>query len=92
MTTAFEVGSAINSETGRLMNTNGTAANVDLELLDNTQHIAIKGSGSNQTLNTFYTKLVAGAAKLPYAVRYYSKGQVRSGAIGSTIIYSMSYR
>lgn len=85
----FEQGANVNAD-GRLTN-QGTAANVDLQLLDNANQVVNVGSSVQSTSPTTATLDDAGAATLTYSAQYYSTGGAGSGSVASSVTYSINY-
>ncbi|ESN53165.1 fimbrial protein [Enterobacter sp. MGH 16] len=91
----FEPGSTVNTNTGRLLNTDTAGAgNVSLQLLDGTTDTAINvGDYSQVSGGTGFVDISSGSAVLPYFVQYYAEDDVVSaGAVASQVTYSISYQ
>lgn len=89
----FEAGGQVNS-TGRLNNSNTAGAtNVELELLDVDDNSSVIVAGDYASQSTSGTKVDAssGTGTLNYAVRYYATGAATSGAVASSVTYSIIY-
>jgi len=88
--THFESGSTVDSATGRLHNTSGSASGVQLQLL-NASHGSIVAGGASQ--NDVPVSITSGTGTLSYYVQYYANaGAVTSGSVGSYVDYSISYQ
>ncbi|WP_148872980.1 fimbrial protein, partial [Serratia marcescens] len=91
----FEPGTTVDTNTGRLINTDTTGAeNVTLQLLDGTTDTAITvGDFSQVSNNTGFVDVSSGSAVLPYFVQYYAEdNNVTAGAVASQVTYSISYK
>lgn len=88
----YEQGATVNTN-GLLINqATGGANNVVLQLLDGTTNNTINvGSATQQTAGNGYVSITNGAAVLPYSVRYYSTGVATSGAVSSSVTYTLVY-
>lgn len=84
----FEQGANVNAD-GRLINI-GTAANVDLQLLDKVNN-ALNAGSTEQTTSPTTAALDQGAATLTYAAQYYATAAASSGTVASSVTYSINY-
>ncbi|MBW7984162.1 fimbrial protein [Enterobacillus tribolii] len=83
----FESGTTVDTVTGRLNNT-GTAANVQVELLDKANNPVFIGSSSQGAV---VEDISSGSATLVYAAQYYSKGSTGSGTVTTQVDYTIAY-
>ncbi|MFZ5177139.1 fimbrial protein [Enterobacter kobei] len=90
----FQNGATVNSETGRLIQTDAEGAkNISLELLDGTNGSVIFIGNQNQSETNYFAQINDGEEiKLPYSIRYYSEGTASSGAVASSLIYNLQYK
>lgn len=90
----FEAGTTVDTVTGHLKNTGGTANNVALQLLDGSSasQAVILAGNQNQRVNTIYVDTTTGSASLPYAVEYYANGLTTAGTVKSSVVYSIQYK
>ncbi|OPA86082.1 fimbrial protein [Pseudomonas fluorescens] len=86
----FEAGPGVDPTTRNLRST-GTANNVQLQLLDSDGEI-IQAGAATQVANTARTTVTAGAATLPYSVRYVATGVPTAGTVVSSVTYSLNYQ
>lgn len=89
----FEAGGQVNSA-GRLNNSDTAGAtNVELELLDVDDNSSVVMAGDYASQSTSGTTIDAssGTGTLNYAVRYYATGAATSGAVASSVTYSIIY-
>ena len=78
-------------DTGNLTN-GGTAANVQVQLLNgNLQPINITTNSNNQ-LETNGSAINAGVADLKYYARYYATGAATAGSVDTSVQFSMQYQ
>lgn len=83
--TYFEAGPNI-SDSGNLRN-NGSASNVEVQLLNNQgQVINLQNNSNSQQMN-----IVAGGASLDYYAQYYATGQSSAGSVSSSVKYTITY-
>lgn len=88
----FEAGANVNSSTGRLVNT-GSAANVDLQLLDvSNAYTPINVGNTLQHSDTTATAISGDTARLNYAVEYYASAAPTAGNVSSSVTYTVSYK
>lgn len=85
----FELGSAVDSSSGRLNNVSGTASNVQVQLLDKNLTPIVAGSASQG--NGAMAEISGGAATLEYAARYYATGAAGAGSVSTQVDYSIVY-
>lgn len=89
----FQPGQTVNMESGRLINTNGDADNVELQLLDVKSNYKVINVGNSEQMNTSgFADMTGGAAILPYAVEYYATDKTTAGQVKSSVIYSLIYK
>lgn len=89
----FEAGAAVNNA-GRLNNQATTGAtNVELQLVDIADNASpiIAGDYASQSTSGTTIDASSGTGTLNYAVRYYATGAATSGAVSSTVTYSIIY-
>jgi major type 1 subunit fimbrin (pilin) len=87
----FEAGANIDTASGRLKNTAaGGAANVQIELL-NKNGVALNLAGAMGSQNGVAETLSSNAATQQFVARYYATGTTSSGAVSSSVTYSMIY-
>ncbi|CAM6398487.1 fimbrial protein [Enterobacter cloacae] len=89
----FEAGGQVNSA-GRLNNSDTAGAtNVELELLDVDDNSSVIMAGDYASQSTSGTTIDASSTTgtLNYAVRYYATGAATSGAVASSVTYSIIY-
>ncbi|MGX5011148.1 fimbrial protein [Enterobacter asburiae] len=84
----FESGANVNATTGNLKN-NGTATNVEVQLLNNAG-TALK-AGDNSQRSAAGTSLTSGAATLVYSAQYYATGVATAGTVDTSVTYSIDY-
>lgn len=96
VSTLFEMGGTVNTNTGSLKNTVGTgmATNVEVQLL-NGDNTAIKLGQAQASQNSNSVAISAGAATLNYIAQYSVPNTSSTGAGAGTVLtsvtYSMSY-
>lgn len=89
----FEGGGQVNSA-GRLNNSNTSgASNVELELfdVDDNDSSIVVGDYASQSTSGTTVDASGGTATLNYGVRYYATGVATSGAVTSSVTYSIVY-
>lgn len=98
MTTAaayFEAGAGVDPVTRNVLNSTGTARNVQLQLLDSAGKV-IRAGESSQTASTARTAFTGtgatSAAVLPYSVQYFATGASTAGTIVGSVTYSINYQ
>lgn len=92
VSTYFEPGTTINTATGQLKNTSGTAANVEIGML-NKDKSAIKLGSAHPAQNSKYVPIASGSAKLEYYAQYVaSGGGAGSGTVNTSVLYSLIYQ
>lgn len=88
----FEIGDDVDSASGQLYN-RGDAANVRLQLRDNTvAGGVIKAGDSSQLTSSTRVPISSGSAVLPYAVEYIATGVAIAGNVTSSVTYSINYQ
>ncbi|HFZ1711488.1 TPA: fimbrial protein [Citrobacter sedlakii] len=93
----FQAGMTVDSNTGRLLNTDPTGAQfVSLQLRDGSDNSVIKVGDQSQTGPSAigYHDISSGAANLPYLVEYYAEqdNAVTPGAVTSLVTYNIDYQ
>lgn len=91
-TTYFEPGANIDATTGYLKNTASGGSNVQVRLLNDDATTEIKlnqGVGAQQS-KTF--NISGGAATLNYYAQYYAAAAATSGAVSTSVMYTMIYQ
>ncbi|RPE01264.1 type 1 fimbrial protein [Candidatus Pantoea deserta] len=83
----FEAGANVNAD-GRLIN-KGTAANVELELLNNTTPVV--AGNLEQQAGLTAVPLSEGAANMTYSARYYATDKAGEGTVQSSVTFSIHY-
>lgn len=84
----------VDSNDGTLKNLStgaGAATLVGLQLVDGQNGASIAAGQASQLTNSTKHALVAGAATLPYAVQYISKGAATAGQVSGSVTYSVQY-
>ncbi len=90
--TYFEPGTTVNTATGQLKNSSGTAANVEVGLF-NKDGSAIKLGAGSPSQNSKQVDIVAGAAKLEYVAQYVATaGGAGAGSVNTSVLYSLEYQ
>lgn len=84
----FELGAMVDTTSGRLTS-NGTAGNVQVQLLDKDLTPIIIGSSTQGGVKADVSE--GGPATLDYAARYYATGASTSGSVQSYVNYSIVY-
>jgi major type 1 subunit fimbrin (pilin) len=89
----FQPGASVNRDSGRLTNIGGSAANVELQLLDVSGSYGVINVGNTDQITsmTFVNVNGTGNATLPYAVEYYSTGDTGPGTVKSSVVYNLQY-
>lgn len=93
--TYFEPGATVDFNSGRLLNVNGVAGNVDVQLLgSNNQFIPVQAAGSTgaQTNSQWVDVSASGDADLNYYAEYYATGQSTAGTVGTSVQYTIIYQ
>lgn len=90
----FQAGASVDAVTGRLINLNGTATNVSLQLLDGSSpsQAVIKAGSQDQITAMTYQDVTGGSTTLPYIVRYYAEAATTAGTVVSNVVYSIQYQ
>lgn len=87
----FEAGANIDTVSGRLKNTAaGGATNVQIELL-NKNGVALNLAAVAGSQNSIAEAISGNAATQQFIARYYATGTTTSGAVASSVTYSMVY-
>lgn len=88
----FEPGTTVNTQTGQLFNTTGTAKNVEVGLL-NKDGSNIKLGAAQAQQNSQVVPVSGGTATLDYYAQYIATGGAStSGTVGTSVMYSVSYQ
>lgn len=87
----FEIGPNVNQTTGNLRNSGGTAANVEVGLL-NSDFSGIPLHVSPQ--NILYVPITSGAATLTYIAQYVADAAAAAGPgnVNTSVTYSLTYQ
>ncbi|MGY2313197.1 fimbrial protein [Pseudomonas sp. SDO5522_S412] len=89
----FEAGTSVDPVSFNLRNMTGTATNVQLQLVDNSNGSVIRAGNTNQRTNTSRNTIDAsGAANMPYAVQYIAQGATTPGTVIGSVTYSIDYQ
>lgn len=90
----FQPGVTVDLATGRLKNVNGSATNVELQLLDASSNFDVINIGNTDQVDAMaYVDIsTAGEATLPYAVEYYAVAQTTPGTVTSSVVYNLQYK
>ena len=86
----FQAGSNVDSASGNLKN-NGTAAEVQVQLLDADGNVLKAGDESQRAGTANQQTLNDGAATLSYAAQYYATGKAGPGSVATAVEYSVDY-
>ncbi|KVH40713.1 fimbrial protein [Burkholderia cepacia] len=88
----FEPGTTVNATTGQLINTSGSAKNVEVGLLNKDGSNIRLGSAQGQQ-NSKSVPIQSGSADLDYYAQYVAVGgAATSGTVGTSVMYSISYQ
>lgn len=89
--TYFEPGATVDSATGKLKNSTGTATNVQLGLLNGDATAIVLGA-PQASQNSKSVTIASNTGTLNYFVEYVATGgAATAGTVGSTVTYSISY-
>jgi major type 1 subunit fimbrin (pilin) len=90
VTAFYETGSNVNPVSGNLINTNGDATNVEVQLLaaDDLGTPIIIGSPSQSSA----TPISAASGNLNYVARYFATGITGPGTVNTQVTYSLVYQ
>jgi major type 1 subunit fimbrin (pilin) len=90
--TYFELGATVDTDSHQLVNTNGTAANVQIQLLNGSDQSQIMLGLAEASQNSAQVQIVGGAANLKYSAQYATKGGAAGpGSVDTFVTYSLSY-
>ena len=89
---SFENGPNVDQDTGNLTNNGGTAANVQVQLLNGSMQPINITTNSNNQLETNGGAITSGAADLKYFARYYATGAATAGSVNTSVQFSMQYQ
>jgi major type 1 subunit fimbrin (pilin) len=90
----FEPGTSIDSTTNRLKNTSGdkdAATNVQIQITNSDGTPIQIGQAGDQKAATATVDSTLGAATMNYAAQYVATGASTSGAVSTSIVYSIRY-
>lgn len=94
--TYFEPGANVDFNTGRLKNVNGTAQNVQVQLLGSNNGfipvLANSASNSSQNNSQWVDVTSTGKADLNYYAEYYATGASTAGSISTSVQYTIIYQ
>lgn len=90
-TVYFEPGATVDTTTGQLLNTTGTATNVEVGLL-NSDYSQIKLGQAVSSQNSKSASLASGSATLNYYAQYVAMGKAGAGTVNTTSLYSIVYQ
>jgi len=88
---SFENGPTVDQDTGNLINA-GTAANVQVQLLNGLMQPINITTNSNNQLATNGAAITQGAADLKYYARYFATGKADAGTVTTSVQFSMQYQ
>ncbi|VVP32041.1 Major fimbrial subunit SMF-1 [Pseudomonas fluorescens] len=88
----FEAGPGVDTQTGHVRNLSGTAANVNMQLLDAANDRTIRAGRSRQLTETTLNTINSGSANMAYAVQYIASGVATPGTVNGSVTYSIDYR
>ncbi|MFJ3461677.1 fimbrial protein [Achromobacter spanius] len=88
---SFENSSTVDQDTGNLINA-GTAANVQVQLLNGQMQPINITTNSNNQLATNGAAITQGAADLKYFARYIATGKADAGTVTTSVQFSMQYQ
>ncbi len=87
----FENGTTVDQSTGNLKN-NGTAKNVEIQLLNAGMNPINITTNSNNQLATDGVAIIGGSANLQYYARYFATGKATAGTVDTSVQYTMQYQ
>ncbi|MCC3345098.1 fimbrial protein [Psychrobacter sanguinis] len=88
--TYFEPGSTVDYDSGRLKNVNGSAKNVQVQLLgDNNQVIQVLAGPQENSQEV--SVAAGGSAALNYYAEYYAQAQTTAGTVDTSVKYTIIY-
>jgi major type 1 subunit fimbrin (pilin) len=88
----FEAGPTVDSITRRLINSNGTATNVQVGVINQDGSDVAIGAASGAQNTQWIALSNAGAATLVYGSKYVATGAVVQGTVKTTVQYSIEYQ
>ncbi|OPA96928.1 fimbrial protein [Pseudomonas fluorescens] len=89
----FNSGATVDPVSGNLLNTSGTATNVQLQLVDAQGGAVIQAGNTNQRTNTTRNTIdTNGAANMPYAIQYVATGATTAGTVISSVTFNVDYQ
>lgn len=98
ITTYFYSGSTIDAATGNLFNSNGTATNVEVQLLNGAGGSAAAFSAINlagaqaQSQNSSQYSISGGAATMNYYAQYFANGgAATAGSVSTSVTFTIAY-
>jgi len=89
--TLFELGATVDTTTGNLKNSTGTATGVQIGLLNPALAAINIATQANDGAGTGLTTSAAGAATLTYYAQYVATAAATSGTVATTVTYSIVY-
>lgn len=91
---AFENGPTVDQGTGYLTNqaASGPASNVEVRLLNASLQPINITTGLNNDIAGHGATISGGAANMKYFAQYYATGKAQSGAVATTVQYTMQYQ
>lgn len=91
ISTYFEPGVTVNTQTGQLINATGSATNVEIGLL-NSDTTKINLGQAQPTQNSLSTTIQSGSAALNYHAQYVAVGgAAQAGDVQTSVMYSLTY-
>lgn len=90
----FENGPTVDQATGYLLNQASTspATNVEVRLLNSAMQPISVLTNANNAIGTNGATISGGAGTLNYFAQYYATGKAQSGAVNTTVQYTMQYQ
>jgi len=88
----FTSAANVDTTTGNLKNTGGTAANVQVQLLNGTTNAVMPLNAATATAqNSPVGTLSGGAVTMNYKVQYYATGAATAGLVNTSVAYTINY-
>jgi type 1 fimbria pilin len=97
ITTYFYSGATIDTTTGNLLNSNGTAKNVEVQLLNGGGGSAAAGSAINlagaqaSAQNSSQYNVTGGSANMNYFAQYIATGATTAGTVSTSVTFTIAY-
>lgn len=90
----FENGPTVDQATGYLLNqaSASPATNVEVRLLNSAMQPISVLTNANNAIGTNGATITAGAGTLNYFAQYYATGKAQSGAVNTSVQYTMQYQ